>query len=629
MCRLLKTGLLWLFTCAALGASAQEPAKSAGRDARIQTLDQLIARIDKIRQETATPAVGFALVENGRTQWVGSLGEANLERHVKADADTLYRIGSVSKMFVALAVLKLVEEGKLHLDDKLHDLAPEIAYENRWEASHPIRLVHLLEHTTGWDDMHLAEYSYAAPAHLPLKEGLAFHPDSRKSRWVPGTRMAYCNTGPVVAAYIVEKISGMTFEDYVQQNFFSPLGMNSTSYFETEAYRKRGATLYTNGKIEPYWNFYGRPAGSVNSSPADMANFLQLLVNRGRFGEQALLKTSSIDRMEAQTSSLGAASGITSGYGLHNYVTGYKQFGVAFHGHNGGLAGALTELSYSPALGAGFVIMINTAGPALQQISDASRAYLLRNTPQPKVQKAALPARFQALDGYFRAINPRNETFRIADDVFGIMKISAHGNVLQREPLLGGWDTPSAEYAVGANLLVNPWSGLPSIAFVNDPLEGESLAADSSLFKPVSSFTVFGRLGLLILLAAFGSGSMLFALVWIPRRIRGKLGGGSTILVRAWPLAATLALAAIIGLVTAMGADLLNAGRVTVLSVSLFVASIVYPLFALRSLAALYEARKDAINRWVFWSSAALSALHVLFSILLASYGMIGYRTWA
>ena len=97
-------------------------------------------------------------------------------------------IGSTSKIFVALAVLKLVEQGKLSLDDTLADLAPDVAFENPWEETHPIRVVHLLEHTTGWDDIHLPEYAHNQPDPVSLKEGLDFHPHSRISRWRPGSR---------------------------------------------------------------------------------------------------------------------------------------------------------------------------------------------------------------------------------------------------------------------------------------------------------------------------------------------------------------------------------------------------------------------------------------------------------
>ena len=78
-------------------------------------------------------------------------------------ADTLFRIGSTSKAFVSLSILMLADQGKLSLDDPVHKLAPEVWFENRWESSDPVRVVHLLEHTTGWDDFHLREYAKKRP----------------------------------------------------------------------------------------------------------------------------------------------------------------------------------------------------------------------------------------------------------------------------------------------------------------------------------------------------------------------------------------------------------------------------------------------------------------------------------
>ncbi|HEY8941380.1 MAG TPA: serine hydrolase, partial [Cellvibrio sp.] len=126
-----------------------------------QTLDELKAAIEKIRAETNTPAIGIALVNKDGPYWVAGLGEANTETHAPADENTLFRIGSISKMFAALAILKLQEEGKLSLNDKVRDLVPEIEFENPWEETNPVRIVHLLEHTTGWDDIHLAEYAFS------------------------------------------------------------------------------------------------------------------------------------------------------------------------------------------------------------------------------------------------------------------------------------------------------------------------------------------------------------------------------------------------------------------------------------------------------------------------------------
>jgi CubicO group peptidase (beta-lactamase class C family) len=128
-------------------------------------------------------------------------------------------------LFVALAslsVLKLQHESRLSLNDTVRSRAPDVAFSNPWEATDPVRLVHVLEHTAGFDDVLLCEYASNDPTPLTLAEGLALHPASRTSRWRPGTRVSYSNSGPAVAAYVVEKVSGMRFEDYVTEQWFRP-----------------------------------------------------------------------------------------------------------------------------------------------------------------------------------------------------------------------------------------------------------------------------------------------------------------------------------------------------------------------------------------------------------------------
>ena len=96
--------------------------------------------------------------------------------------------------------------------------------------------------------------------------------------------MSYCNSGPPVAAYIVEKITGQRFEDYVTQNFFLPIGMKTATYFErpspqlTTLYHGDGKTPY------PYWNIIERPAGAINATANDMAAYVQFYLNRGAVG---------------------------------------------------------------------------------------------------------------------------------------------------------------------------------------------------------------------------------------------------------------------------------------------------------------------------------------------------------
>lgn len=197
-----------------------------------QSIPELQQQTEKILKDTHTPGVSIAIVGKDGPEWVTALGLADVAHQHPATADTLFRIGSTSKGFASLSILLLADEGKVTLEDPVHKLVPEVWFENRWEATDPIRVVNLLEHTTGWDDIHLREYAKQASDSMTLFQGLDYDHHSRMSRWPPGTRMAYCNSGPAVAAAIVEKITGQRFEDFVQQNLFLPIGMKTARYFE-------------------------------------------------------------------------------------------------------------------------------------------------------------------------------------------------------------------------------------------------------------------------------------------------------------------------------------------------------------------------------------------------------------
>jgi hypothetical protein len=177
------------------------------------TIKDLKNELEKILKETRTPGMSVAIVRQNKVEWTEGLGLADVASQRKATADTLFRIGSVSKNFAALAIMKLVNEGKLQLQDPVRKLVPEVWFDNPWETTDPVRVVDLLEHTTGWDDIHFREYAQSG-LNLSLMDALNFDHTSRVSRWRPGTRWAYCNAGPVVAAVIVEKISGQKFSDY-------------------------------------------------------------------------------------------------------------------------------------------------------------------------------------------------------------------------------------------------------------------------------------------------------------------------------------------------------------------------------------------------------------------------------
>src|SRR5258708_31122680 len=383
-----------------------------------QSISELRQQLEKILADTHTPGMSVAIVHREGPEWIAGLGKSNVASNHATEPGTLFRIGSTSKAFASLSILKLVREGKLSLQDPVHQLIPEVWFENRWETTDPVRVVDLLEHTTGWDDLHLPEYAKDAKG-MTLRQGLDYYQHSRVSRWRPGTRMSYCNSGPPVAAYIVEKITGQRFEDYVTANFFLPIGMKTATYFEQPS--PQLTTLYNgDGKTPlPYWNILQRPAGAINASANDMAAYVQFYLNRGAVGGVQVVPAADIDRMETLTRTWEAQQGLKAGYGLSNYTSFHD--GFVYHGHNGGVNGGLTDMSYMPEYGVGYFYSINAGnGEAFGKIGDAIRAYITRSLQRPAVPAPGpLPADAQQYVGWDEPASPRNQISFFLDRIHG------------------------------------------------------------------------------------------------------------------------------------------------------------------------------------------------------------------
>ncbi len=613
--------LLGLFACAGVVAHEDEEAIVA------ETIDELLEAINDVLEEHDTPGVAIAIVNEDGPEYIGALGKANVENDIAADADTLFRIGSTSKMFVALAVLQLVEEGRLSLDDRLADLAPEIEFENPWEETHPVRVVHLLEHTTGWDDIHLPEYAHNDPTPATLKEGLDYHPHSRRSRWQPGTRTSYCNAGPPVAAYIVQKVTGQDFEDYVQQNFFTPLGMSGASYRRSEAVQERGATLYTNGEPVEYWHILMRPSGAINASAADMARFLQLFLGRGTVDGVQYVAAESIDRMEIPTTTDGARAGLEVGYGLNNYTSRHEHW--VYQSHNGGVEGGLTEFAYLPDANRGYAFMINSgSGAAYLEISKLIRNYQTRDLEEPEIPAAVpITGTEPNIEGLYHPINSRQQVGYFMDRVLGVSRLSMQEGELIRKPLVGG---EASEYLpAGDGKFRSPDSGRVVIAQTTDPLVGPVVHMGTLVYRPVSPLVAYGQLTIALLWLVSIVTSFMYFVVWGVRKWRGKVPAGPSTRIRVWPLLAGVSIVAFAVLFAVGMGDVFNRlGKPTAISVAVMLASVAFAVFAVLSAWTAFRERNAEMNRVNYWYCTTSSGLHLVVAVYLAWFGIIGIQTW-
>jgi CubicO group peptidase (beta-lactamase class C family) len=593
-----------------------------------ENIDQLKRRIADIIKKRNVPAVGIAMIDATGPVWIGALGLANLENQTKANENSLFRIGSTSKMFVSLSILKLVEQGKLSLEDRIIDLIPEIKFENQWRDSDPVRVVHLLEHTTGWDDIHLAEYAHNDPTPATLRQGLDYHPDSRVSRWIPGSRMSYCNSGPPVAAFIVEKITGKSFEDYVQENFFDPMGMQTASYFLSEDVVKHGVTLYDPAnKPQDYWHIIMRPSGSINASAVDMSKFLQFYINRGAVNNNQLVSQQSLERMEIAKSTNAAKVGQQYGYGLSNYSSPHKSW--VYREHNGGVNGGLTELAYLPSENLGHVIMTNSGNSAaFGEISDLIRDYETRLLEEKQIESnSEINEQHKELEGLYFPINPRQNLTAFLDRITGIQKVEFSENRMVRQGLLGG--SPIRYIPLSNNLYQSEKTGLVSLSVANDPLVGQVIHANNLVLQPTSALIVFVQLAILSIWIISIISSLIYLFVWAIRKLDGKVPGGATIRIRLWPLLSAISIIFFIVFFIQGSSDPFESlGVPSFVSVGIMLSTLFFALFALLGVYTAVKERNTAMNRVNYWYSSISSITHLIVVLYFWSFGIIGLMTW-
>ncbi len=603
-----------------------EPTKPA------QSIDELRQQLEKILKDTHTPGVSVAVVHKDGPEWIAGLGIADVATNRPTTADTLFRIGSTSKAFASLSILMLAGQGKITLNDPVHNLVPEVWFENRWESTDPIRIVNVLEHTTGWDDIHLREYAKQAPDSMTVREGLDYDHHSRTSRWPPGTRMAYCNSGPPVAAYIVEKLTGQRFEDYVQQSLFLPIGMKTATYFEPSA--GAATTLYHDDGKTPYsyWHILMRPAGSINASAKDMAAYVQFYLNRGAVGGKQIVPAADINRMEVPDSTWAAKDGLKFGYGLSNYATAAE--GFVYHGHDGGVEGGLTELSYLTDQGVGYFFSINSGnGDAFDKIGKAIRAYMTRNLAKPPLPpETALPANASDYAGWYEPDSPRVELFRFLERLLGLSRTHFRDGKLEISSVIGRNETflPVG----GMQFRHIPKKDLPypapTLILLSPNPEGRFIQGEQTIMKMIPSWLAITEIFAVAFILLSIVSIVVYAPFWLLGGISKRRRRPTERAMRLWPLLAVLSLCAIVGIFILGGDDEIERlGNMTAWSLSIWAATLFFLVTALAGAFVSWRSPDEGVRPGVRRFSKIVSLAMLIAAAYLAYFGIIGLRTWA
>jgi len=597
-----------------------------------KTLQELQKAMKDVLDKGHVPGAGIVLVANGEVLWCGGIGEADVATKHVAGCDTEFRVGSISKTFVALALLKLQEEGRINLYARLQDVAPEIPFKNRWEATHPVRVVNLLEHTAGFDDMEPSEvYNVRDRYDFPMLEVFKRFREPQTVRWPPGTRMSYSNPGNAVAGYLIEKTTGKPFDQYIRETFLRPMGMEQADYRFTEANRALLATAYNGNPPKPsgYPFIYLRPAGDLKASPGELAKLVQFLLRRGMAGDAQLVKPDSILRMEAPETTLAAKNGLGLGYGLCNYSS--VEGGVVTYGHDGGIDGFISSYRYMPEQNWGYVILLNSdnSQQALESLNRLAIDFLSKDFPKPQQPITALPAKaLKMFTGYYAPRAPRSQLFALKDDLTGGTRIRVINGKLTRSVLFG---QPEPLLCVGKNLFRGEKEPEGTTVFfvtetgdwavASSGLGGISYSERSSLALPLL------RITLLALCLFFMVTSLPYALIWLFLKLVGVMKDVRHLSVRVVPLVATLALLIVpLCFVKLNGAQI---GSFNLWTAGIFLGTFLFPILSVIGLVLVLRVPKEEIHRGVRIHSLLVSSACCVLTGFLLSWHLLALRLWA
>jgi CubicO group peptidase (beta-lactamase class C family) len=313
------------------------------------------ARMDRVVQEYADTKqfMGSVLVARGdQVLFSKAYGEANLEWHVANTATTKFRLGSITKQFTAASILLLEARGKLKVDDPLKNYMPDAPA--TWNA---ITLKHLLTHTSGIPNVtSLADFPKRKVHTAKVEEAIGWFRDE-PLEFAPGEKMAYSNSGYLLLGFVIEKVSGQSYAQFVQENIFTPLGMRDSGYDSNSAIIERRAAGYTprpDGIVNADYVSMTIPhaAGALYSTTEDLLRW-----QRGLYGNKIL----SADAVRRMTTPFKA------GYGFGLAIPEGKR---RLYQHGGGIEGFNTQLNYYPESGVTVAALANLNGNTPAEIAD-------------------------------------------------------------------------------------------------------------------------------------------------------------------------------------------------------------------------------------------------------------------
>lgn len=572
-------------------------------------------QLQTLLDEEQLAGMVVATLQDGKVQ-TAAFGLAHRPSRLPMQPDAKVHGGSIAKTLVSLAVLRLVSQGRLDLDAHVATLLPALPVDNPWQASHPLRLRHLLDMTGGLADIRLWQFfSTQLTPDQALAEAWRPDPGVLRLRSAPGTQFSYANLSHTLAAMVLEATVNERYESWITRELLQPLGMtDSTMAFTTQARAGADARLawghVDDGSPVAAMALAVRPAGQFTTTGADMMRLAAFLIAAdGRVGGQPFIRPDLLAAMGRPAGTAAAEAGLATGYGLGLFTR--DRHGALSLCHGGAVAGFEALWCLDRERRAAFFIGWNSDREDARH--GRFEALLVQHLGLARMPAAAQPAAADVArwNGRYVPAPSRLALTSLADRLFGSWTLDVHSAGGSWTPLIG----PARNLVPqGGHLFRQDDRGQPTLVLLRDA-EGEATVAGFGM--TLRRIGVLEWAALWAGVVAGGTGLLYWALVPLLRRPWAP-----------WRQPAWLALLLLAGASAALALQpWQQLGDATAASVALAVATALWPLALLAQAGCTWRARgqqpSGALRRDLTACGLALSGCG-----LLATFGLLPLLLW-
>ena len=571
----------------------------------------LQARLQALVAQQRVPGASYALFGPEGVLAEGAFGVAAQDPKRPLTATTLMQAGSITKTLTAIAVLQLVERGQVTLSTPVRDLLPEAPIVNPWEATDPVRVVHLLEHSAGFDDTSLSKLFIereTAEGHLA-----SLRADSRplRVRWRPGKMMSYSNPGYAVLGALLEKQTGMLWEDVIRKHVLGPLGMAHSVLTIAEALQRDHSVGHRGSPNAPvpFLPMPDRAAGALWTTPRDLSLLGRFLMTDGH-SAPGVLKPETVRDMKQVHSTGAAKQGLNWGYSLG--VQRSSALGAEWLGHNGTVHGASAMLQIQPQRAMGYVVMVNTE--AVGELADALVGHIVVQTSLPKVEAGRVEITGD-VEGWYRRQDHRPELGAGLNWLLGVAHLYRDPKDATKLILKDPLGPPVAFFSADDRLLTGAKHGFTKTALIRSGGRVEAIDNNGFYLERVSAFSALAPM------IAIPLG--LLALATVPFGRRKALRNPW---LRRLPSLALASLIASIGLMFQV--EITTFGQINAPTVGIFLGTLLLPVFSVAGLVLSLRSWKSEPARVARWRCLLGSLGAVGISIYFACFHWMPLALW-